>query len=332
MIKRRQLLGGLGAACAASLVTGRVARAGAPPPGTFTASDVHVENYPTVQAIRWIGEQLEKETGGRLSMRVYHSGQIGRENDTIDLTRYGALDFTRVNFAALTNIFPASGVLTLPYVFDDTAHMRRSLDGTVGRDLLARLSQRGLVAACFYDSGVRCIYNGRRPVHEPGDLRGMKIRVPLSDIFMSMAQAMGANPTPLSYGEVFTALQTHLIDGAENNWPSLDSTRQFEVAHHWAETEHSMSPEMLFISDRSLRALKPDDRHLVLELATRSVAVMRALWDKDEADAKAHCIANGVQITQVDKDAFRQATEPVLKTYLANADINQFYRRIRQEA
>ncbi|MBB6250340.1 TRAP transporter substrate-binding protein [Nitrospirillum iridis] len=331
MIKRRQLLGGIAAGMGLALGPGR-AWAGAPPPGTFTASDVHVQDYPTVQAIQWIGEQLAKETDGRLSMRVYHSGQIGRENDTIDLTRYGALDFTRVNFAALTNIFPVSGVLTLPYVFDDTAHMRRALDGAVGRDLLAALSQRGLVAACFYDSGARCIYNGRRPVHEPGDLHGMKIRVPLSDIFMAMTQAMGANPTPLSFGEVFTALQTHLIDGAENNWPSLDSTRQFEVAHHWAETHHSMSPELLFISERSLRALTKADRDLVLDLAARSVPVMRDLWDKDEAAAKAHCLANGVRVTEVDKDAFRRVTEPVLKSYLANADIQQFYRRIRQEA
>ncbi|TWB44395.1 TRAP transporter substrate-binding protein [Nitrospirillum pindoramense] len=331
MIKRRQLLGGLAAGMGMAL-GGRAARAGAPPPGTFTASDVHVQDYPTVQAIQWIGERLAKETDGRLSMRVYHSGQIGRENDTIDLTRYGALDFTRVNFAALTNIFPVSGVLTLPYVFDDVAHMRRALDGAVGRDLLAALSRRGLVAACFYDSGARCIYNGRRPVHEPRDLHGMKIRVPLSDIFMSMAQAMGANPTPLSFGEVFTALQTHLIDGAENNWPSLDSTRQFEVAHYWAETHHSMSPELLFISERSLQALTKADRDLVLDLATRSVTMMRALWDKDEAAARAHCIANGVQVTEVDKDAFRRATEPVLKTYLADPDRNQFYRRIRQEA
>lgn len=328
--RRGVLAGAVG--LAAGLSAAPAAWAGPPGPGTLAAADVHVQDFPTVRAIEWIGARLAEATNGRLSVRMYHSGQIGRENDTLDLTRYGALALTRVNCAALTNILPVTGVLTLPYIFDAVPHMRRVVDGAVGRAVLADASRRGLVALCIYDSGVRCLYNARRPVLEPGDLRGMKIRVPLSDVFMDMLKAMGANPTPLSYGEVFTALQTKLIDGAENNWPSLDSSRQFEVAHHWSETRHSLSPEVLFISRQRLEALSGPDRALFTDIAAASVAYMRDLWDREETAARAHCLAQGVTIAETDREAFRRATAPVVAAYCRDPAMDALYRQIRAEA
>lgn len=212
---RRDILIGAAAACSSA------ATAASRDAAVLTASDVHVSGYPTVEALRWMGKELDRESSGNLSLRVYHSGQLGRENDTIDLARFGALDITRINFASLNNPFPVTRILSLPYIIESTEHLRRVVDGHVGRDILASFERRGLVGLAIYDSGARCFYNHLRPVTEPRALVGLKIRVPPSDIFVSMVRALGANPTPLSYGEIFSALQTKLIDGAENNWTTF---------------------------------------------------------------------------------------------------------------
>lgn len=327
MLSRRQLLAG-----AIGLIAPGAAAAASAGSGTLVITELHVPGHPMVETLRWIGQELVRATDGRLGARVYHSGQLGRENDTVELARYGAIDITRVNLAALSNLFPLTGVLTLPYVFDGVAHMRRSLDGDVGRDLLRAFERRGLVGLAFYDSGERCFYNTQRPVHEPRDLVGMKVRVPMSDIFLQFVRAMGANPTPLAYGEIFTGLETHLIDGAENNWPSFEASRHFEAARHWAQTRHSLAPEALLISQRRYQRLAPADRELLLDIARRSVAVMRGYWDEREAAARARCIAQGVQVSQVDREAFRRAAEPVVRRVVADAAIGEMYRRIRAQA
>ncbi len=296
------------------------------------AADVHVESYPTVVAMRQMNDTLQRESGGRIQIDVYHAGQLGRESDTINLARFAALDIVRVNMAALNNPFPATRILSLPYVFDNVAHMRRSLDGDIGADILRSFSTRGLVGLAFYDSGARCFYNTRHPVRTPEDLKGLKIRVPPSDIFMSLARALGANPTPLSYGEVFSALQSGLIDGAENNWPSFLSSRQFEVARYWSQTEHSYSPEALLMSQSRYLALSSRDRDMVLQAARDSVAPMRAHWDRTEAEARQRVIASGVQEIDVDRQAFRRAAEPMLHQFLQQPELKRLYQRIRDLA
>lgn len=327
MLTRRAVLIGGTAACAGTMLPGfAYAR------DTLTAADVHVDGYPTVEAVKWIGRELERATAGRLGVRVYHSGQLGRETDTVDLARFGALDLTRVNFAALNNAFPATQIFSLPYVFDSTEHMRRAVDGAVGREILASFASRGLVGLALYDSGARCFYNTQHAVTAPPDLHGLKIRVPPSDIFMRLIRALGANPTPLSYGEVFSALQTRLIDGAENNWRSFHSSRQFEVAQHWAQSEHSFSPEALLLSRRRFDALGARERELLLDLAQRSVPYMRVLWDRAEADSRAFVIKAGVKVSTVDRAAFQRAAQPLLDSYLENPELARLNRAIRDVA
>jgi tripartite ATP-independent transporter DctP family solute receptor len=298
--------------------------------GVLTASDVHVSNYPTVEALRWMGRTLEEESGGELGVRVYHSGQLGRENDTIDLTRFGALDITRINFASLNNPFPATQILSLPYVVDSTAHLRRIVDGPVGQDLLASFERRGLVGLAIYDSGTRCFYNRLRAVVEPADMKGLKIRVPPSDIFVRLVRAFGANPTPLSYGEIFSALQTHLIDGAENNWTTFYTSRHFEVAGFWAQSAHSYSPEALLMSQRRFSQLTARQQELVRSAAARSVPYMRTLWDSVEANSQAAVEKKGVRVTDVDMAAFRKAAAVVLESYVgADKSLMSLYERVR---
>jgi tripartite ATP-independent transporter DctP family solute receptor len=326
LTRRRWLLG-----AGAAIATIRTSLAGSRD-STLTAADVHVAGYPTVEAMRWMGTTIASESGGRLDLRVYHSGQLGRENDTINLARFGVLDITRVNMAALNNAFPATRVLSAPYVFDSTTHMRRALDGPVGREILRRFETRDLIGLAFYDSGARCFYNVRRPVKEPADLHGLKLRVPPSDIFIALGRALGVNPTPLSYGEIYSALQTHLIDGAENNWITFDTSRHFEVARFWSQSEHSYSPEALLMCKHRYDALSAADQELVRTAATQSVTYMRELWDKAEEASKAKVVAAGVHVNEVDRAAFHRATAHVLEAYLQDPELDQLYRGIRAAA
>jgi len=327
MLSRRAAIVGLGAGLAA-------ATRGLAMPGSqvMTAADVHVAGYPTVEAVRWIGRKMAEATGDRHGIRVYHAGQLGREQDTVEMVRFGAIDLTRVNFAALNNAFPLTQVPALPYVFDSVEHMRRAMDGDPGRRVLEGFASRGLVGLCIYDSGVRCVYNVRRAIHTPADLAGLKIRVPPSDIFIEIGRALGANPTPLSFGEVYSSLQTHLIDGAENNIHSFRSSRQFEVAKHWSETRHSYSPEALLMSRRGFERLGRPEQELLLRLASESVPYMRGLGDVAEAESRASVLAAGVQINETDLAAFEAATAPLVERRLGNPDLRHLYDDIRSLA
>jgi tripartite ATP-independent transporter DctP family solute receptor len=300
--------------------------------GLLTASDVHPDKYPTVEAVRWMGRELEARTQGRLRIRVYPAGQLGRESDAVELARAGALDITRVNFAALNNAFALSRAFVLPYVFDSVAHMRRVVDGAAGALVRSSFAQRGLVGLAIYDAGSRSFYNVKRPVHEPPDLHGLKIRVPPSDIFLDMVRALGGNPTPLPVGETYSALQTHLIDGGENNWRTFHSSRQFEVARYWSQTGHSHSPEALLMSQRSFDALAAADRQLVLATAAESVPYMRTLWDRMEAESRQTVLNAGVHFNEVDRAAFRRAAQPVHDAYFRDEALRDLYAQIQAAA
>lgn len=327
-MKRREFLaagiGGLCAAGAAALPAAAMTQA-----GVLTATDVHVKDYPTVEAVRWIGEQLEARTGGRLRIRQYYAGQLGREAEAIDMARFGAIDITRVYSGALNNAFPLTQALCLPYVFESVPHLRRALDGAVGAAVLKGFEARGLVGLAIYDSGARCFYNTKHPIVAPRDLHGLKIRVPVSDIFIRMLRLFGANPTPLSLGETFSAMETHMIEGAENNIRSFQSSRHFETARYWSRSEHSYAPDVLLMSRRSFEALAPADRALMLELARDSVTVMRRLWDASEAEAQRQVLAAGVRANDCDLPAFRRAAQPLLDAYHRDPAIEDLTRRIR---
>ena len=326
-MNRRELVIGIGGLCAAS---SRVAAAA--PASVMTAADVHVDGYPTVEAVRWLGKKLQQETNGRLNIRVYFAGQLGRESDTIDMTRFGALDITRVNFAPLNNPFPLTRIFSLPYMFDSVEHMRRAADGDAGRAVLASFARRDLVGLAIYDAGARSFYNTRRPVHEPKDLHGLKIRVPPSDIFIQLARALGANPTPLPFGESYSALQTHLIEGAENNWRTFHTSRHFEVARFWSQSAHSHSPEAVLMSRRTFESLLPADRELVVATARESVSVMRELWDRMDAESRDFVLKAGVEFNEVDTAAFHRAARPIVERYLRQQGLSELHQSIRAVA
>ena len=329
MNTRRRFLAGMAGAVGTALLPRASAQQGV---HVLTATDVHVKDYPTVAAVRWMGEMLERESGGRIRIRQYHSGQLGREAESIDMARFGAIDITRVYSGALNNAFPLTEALCLPYLFDSVAHVRRVLDGDVGSAVLKGFEARGLVGLAIYDSGARCFYNTRHAIHAPADLHGLKFRVPASDIFIRMMRMLGANPTPLAFGQVFSGMETRLIDGAENNMRSFHSSRQFEAAHYWSQSEHSYAPDVLLMSRRSFDAMAPRDRALLVEAARQSVKVMRDEWDSSEAAARQAVVAAGVKINAVDMPAFRAVAQPLLDDYARRPHLAPLYRTIRDLA
>lgn len=311
------------AACAAA-GTARAAQ-----PGSLAAADVHPRDYPTVAAVSWINERLVAEFGGEISLRVYHSAQLGSEKDTLELARVGALAITRVHSSVLNNAVPATRILSLPYVFDSTEHMRRAFDGAFGAEILAACERRGLIGLALYDSGSRSFYNARHPIETPADLHGLKLRVPQSDIFIESVAALGASPTPLAYNVVFSSLSTHLIDGAENNWPSYYTSRHFEIAPYWSESEHAYAPDMLLMSKRVAEALPPRQRDFLVAAARESLPLMRSRWDELVERARRTVLAAGVKVAPIDKPAFRSAVQPMLDRHLRDPEIRRLYDALR---
>jgi len=212
------------------------------------------------------------------------------------------------------------------------SHMRAVMDGDIGRSILTSLEPHDLIGLGYYDSGARSFYNGRRPINRPADMAGLKIRVQQSDLFVSLVQALGANPTPMPFGEVFSALQTGVIDGAENNWPSYESTRHFEVSRFYSMTEQSMSPEVLVLSKRAWDRLAAPDREIIRAAARESVPHMRGLWDARERTARQTVESRGAAVNTVEKQAFIDAMRPVYARFAATPELQALVTRIQAVA
>jgi len=295
----------------------------------FRSSDIHPDDYPTVLAVRHMAETLAKSSGGKHSIKVYAKSALGNEKDTIEQTKLGALAMTRVNVAPMNNICPATMVPTMPFLFRSAEHMRKVLDGAIGDEILKDCEAQGFVGLAFYDSGARSIYSVKKPVKTLADAKGLKVRVQQSDLWVSLLEAMGANATPMPYGEVYTALKTGLVDAAENNYPSYESSRHFEVAKFYNKTEHSMAPEILLFSKKVWDGLPADEQKQIRAAARESVVYMRKLWDEREAKSLAIVKAAGVQIVDVDKASFQGAMKPVYDKFLKDPKLQDMVKRIQ---
>ena len=286
------------------------------------AADTHPDEYPTVQALHAIDRLLNERTNGEMRVRIYAGGQMGAEKDTLEITVFGGLDLNRVNLAPLNSIVPETIVLALPFLFRSIAHARAAFDGAVGRKILDAMSAQGLHGLCYYDSGARSFYNTKRPIRTPDDMKGLKLRVQNSDIYVAMVSALGANPTPIPYGEVYQALVQGVVDGAENNWPSYESARHFEAAQHYSLTRHVMAPEVLVASERRWDRMTTEELDYLQGAAYDSVPIMRKIWDARVDAARARLIASGVQVVEeVDGPAFAELMLPVWDQFLSDPNI-----------
>lgn len=309
--RRRVLAGGL-AAAAGAVLTG----CGPSLRTTFYGADMHPAEYPTVRGFARFGELLEQRTGGRLKLNILAGGQLGAERDTLEITVFGGIDFNRVALAPLNSIEPLTIVPALPFLFEDDAHARRAMDGEPGRKVLASLARHGLIGLAFYDSGARAFYNTKRPIETPDDMRGLKLRVQNSDLYVALVRALGADATPMDLGEVYQGLAQGVVDGAENNWPSYQSTRHFEVAPFYSLTRHVIAPEVLVMAKESWDNLTAADQDIVMASARESVPYMRALWDARVAAAREQLLAAGVRVNDVDTAPFRRRMAPVWNSFV----------------
>nr|WP_249142240.1 TRAP transporter substrate-binding protein [Bradyrhizobium diazoefficiens] len=274
----------------------------------FRAADTQAADYPTVQALRYMGALVAERTGGRHEIRVFHSRQLGEEKETIEQTRAGAIDLNRSNVALIGNFVPAMNVLAMPFLFRSIEHMQKVLDGPIGGEILGSFEPFGFVGLAFYDSGARSIYNAVRPVKELADLKGLRIRVQQSELMRDMIRALGAEPVELPYGQVLTGLANHLIDGAENNWPSFVTTDHYKYAGYYTLTEHTMSPEVLVMSLKAWNSLSAEDQAIFKEAAIRSSRFMRETWRELEEQSQRKAEAAGVTIVRdIDRRPFEAA-------------------------
>lgn len=294
----------------------------------FTAADTHPTDYPTVQAVDYLGQLLAERTGGRLGAKVYAGGQLGNERDTLEITTFGGLDLNRVNAAPLNSIEPLTIPICLPFVFGSVDHMRRTLDGDVGEEILASLTRHGLIGLCYYDSGARSFYNSRGPIQSPEDMKGLKLRVPGSDLYIGMVRALGADPVPMPLDEVYQSLAQGVIDGAENNWPSLESGRHYEAAPFYSLTEHLFTPEVLVMSKISWDKLSPEDKQVMRRSAKDSVPYMRNLWDAREASSREVILAAGVEVNTVDPIPFTELMTGMWDEFLTTPQQHDLVERI----
>ena len=296
----------------------------------FRSADVHPADYPTVGAVKYMGKILKDETKGRLGIRVYASGSLGSEKDSIEMLKIGGLDMMRINVGALNSVVPETIVTVLPFVFRSTAHMRTVLDGPIGDEILASMEAHGMVGLAFYDSGSRSFYTAKRPIRTLADIKGLKIRVQQSDLFVAMVEALGANPTPMPYGEVYTALKTGIVDAAENNWPAYESSRHFETAKYYNLSEHSLSPEMLVFSKKVWDALPKEDQALLRKAAKESVPYMRKLWDEREIKSRKMAETAGAQVINIaNKQEFIDAMKPVYNKFANTPKLKDLVKRIQ---
>ena len=283
------------------------------------ASDVHPAGYPTVVAVESLGKKLEAATNGRLSVQMFASMQLGGEKEAIEQAQVGAIQIARVSVGTIGPVIDELNVFNLPFLFNNTAHMQKVIDGDIGTELLDKVTNNdkaGLIGLCWMDAGARSVYTIKKPVHAIADLKGLKIRVIGNPMFVDMMNALGGNGVAMGYDQVFSALQTGVVDGAENNPPSYVFDNHYTVAKYYTLTQHLIVPEILVFSRKTWDTLSKDDQVLVKKLGREAQAEERDLWNKYEAAALDKAKAAGNEIIDVaDKKPFQDAVKPVWDKY-----------------
>jgi tripartite ATP-independent transporter DctP family solute receptor len=307
-------------ALAAGIIAAFASSASAQQKLVLKASDVHPEGYPTVAAVENLGKKMAAATNGRITVQMYPSMQLGGEKEAIEQAQVGAIAFARVSVGALGPVVDDLNVFNLPYVFRNTEHAQKVMDGEIGKELLDKVtnSGKGIVGLCWMDAGARSFYDTKKPIKTMADLKGLKVRVMGNPMFVDMANSMGANGIAMGYDQVFTSLQTGVIDGAENNPPSFVFDNHYQVAKFYTIDEHLIVPEMLVMSKKIFDSMSKDDQALLLKFSREAQMEERKLWDVYEKQAMDKAKANGVQIIQIsaaDKKQLQDAVKPVWDKY-----------------
>ncbi len=292
--------------------------------------ETHVADYPTTKGNYEFARLVEERTGGRIKIEVYHSSQLGQEKAVIEQVQFGAIDFTRVSISPLSAFAPAFDALQMPYLYSGEEHMWKVLNGPIGEEFLSSLEPANFIGLAWFDSGARNFYNSKKEIKSVADLKGMKIRVQESKLMMGLVSALGAVPTPMPFGEVYSALQTGVIDGAENNWPSYFSTSHYEVAKYFTLDGHTRVPEILIASKISMDRLSKEDQEIIKQAAKDSMPYQIKLWKEFEKVSEDKVRAAGSIITELTPEAlveFQNAMKPMYDAL--SPELQEVVKKIR---
>jgi tripartite ATP-independent transporter DctP family solute receptor len=293
------------------------------------SSDTHPDGYPTVEAVKYFGELIKERTDGRYSVEVYHSAQLGQEADTIEQVRSGVIDLNRISMAPWNSLVPLTNIPSLPYLFTSNDHARKVMASEIGDEIAKGFEDHGVVVLAFYDGGARSFYNSKKPVNTVADLAGLKFRVIQSDVFVDMVAALGATATPMPYGEVYSSIETGVIDGAENNFPSYESAKHFEVAKNYSLDQHTIVPEVFVMSKMAWDKLSDEDKAIFKQAGKDSMEKQWELWDARVAQSRKIVEEAGSQITTPEKQPFIDAMKPVYDKYVNTPELKDLVARIQ---
>ncbi|MGF1551920.1 MAG: TRAP transporter substrate-binding protein [Paracoccaceae bacterium] len=294
--------------------------------------NIHPADYPNGVALDDFAQDVAERTGGEIEPEVYHNGVLGNQLDAIEQLRNGAIDFANFNMGPMGEIVPLANVLSLPFLFTDVEHMHRAMDGEIGERFAEAMREQGIVALAWFDSGSRSFYNTERPIHTPKDMQGLKFRVMGNQLYVDMVDRLGGNATPMAFSEVYQSLRTGVIDGAENNYPSYDSTNHFEVARYYSVTNHLILPECVCVALSTWENTSEENREIVREAAEAAAERQRALWAERSTASREKVTSAGAEINEVeDPAAFQEAMTPIYDAFVAeNPEFESLIADIRE--
>ena len=287
------------------------------------------QSHPVHVAMVYMADRIDEKSGGLVELQIFPNGQLGSESDSIEQVQRGALAMVKTSVAPLEGFIPEMALFGLPYLFRDEDHFWNVLLGDVGKELLAAGGSVGIKGLCYYDSGSRSFYTIDGPILTPDDLAGKKIRVMRSRTSMDMISQMGGAPTPIPWGELYTALQQGMVDGAENNPPSLYTSRHFEVTKHYSLDEHARIPDIVLMSKDIWESLSPQIQHWVQEAADESVEFQRKLWKEETQKNLDDLQEAGVTVYYPDKAPFVEKVKPMLERF-QGTKIGELIERVRE--
>lgn len=300
------------------------------PEYVLTYADNQPENYPTTLGAERFAALVEERTGGKVVIQLKFGGELGTEREVLEQMKFGGIDFARLSLADMTDELPELNVLLLPFLFEDSEHLWRVIDGETGEEFLRSFAQIGLVGLSWYDGGARSFYSDEVPIYTPGELAGLTVRVQDSQIVTEMVELLGAEPVTFSYSDVYYAFQTRKIDVAENNWAAYCAMEHYKVARYYTVDEHNRVPEAQLASTETWAKLPEEYRQIILECAKESAQYERELWREREAAARAEVRAQGcveIRLTEGELAQFKQAVQPLYEEY--GREYGELIERIR---
>lgn len=308
----------LGAAAAAALL------ATAASAESWRAWNIHSDGHPNTAAMDRFAELVEEKTDGEVTIEVFHGGVLGSQPDALEQVRLGAIEVGNFNLGPIGPMVKEANLVSLPFIFKDVPHMFRVLEGEAGELVGNAMAEAGLKPLAWVDAGARSFYT-QKPINTPEDVAGLKIRVMNNDLYTAMISAMGGNPSPMAFGEVYQSLKTGVVDGAENNFPSFKNVAHYEVTTNYSLSEHLIIPECICVNTAKFEALSPELQAEVTEAAEEAGLYQRELWAVQSEQARKDVEAAGVQVNEIaDKTPFQDAMVAVYDDYLeANPDMRK---------